>query len=82
MIFLSVISWSSWLSLLPLAAKIISTVSYGMKNETLLRFISLPSCVLWIIYNFTVGGWEAMIGDILSLVSILIAVYKFDIKKV
>lgn len=79
-IFLGVASWAGPLSLLPMVAKVISTVSYGMKNEKLLRYITLPSCVFWIVYNFTVGGWEAMIGDFLSLGSILIAIYKFDLK--
>ncbi len=82
MIALGVYSWIGWLSLLPMLAKVISTVSYGMKNERLLRFITLPSCILWVIYNITVGGWEAMIGDILSLISILIAIYKFDVRGV
>ncbi len=80
MIALGVYSWSGWISLLPIVAKVISTVSYGMKNERLLRYITLPSCILWVIYNITVGGWEAMVGDMLSLASILIAIYKFDIR--
>lgn len=80
MIALGVYSWAGWLSLLPIAAKVITTVSYGMKNERLLRFITLPSCILWIIYNIAVGGWEAMLGDALSLCSILIAIWKFDVR--
>ena len=79
-VFLGVASWAGPLSLLPMVAKVISTVSYGMKNEKLLRYITLPSCIFWIVYNFTVGGWEAMIGDILSLGSIIIAIYKFDLR--
>ena len=80
MIVLGIVTWTGWLSLLPVCAKVISTVSYGMKNEKLLRFITLPSCILWVIYNITVGGWEAVIGDTLSLCSILIAIWKFDIR--
>lgn len=79
-VFLGVVSWVGPLSLLPMIAKVISTVSYGMKNEKLLRYITLPSCILWIVYNFTVGGWEALIGDFLSLGSIIIAIYKFDLR--
>jgi hypothetical protein len=79
MIVLGIVTWASWLSLLPVCAKIISTISYGMHRERLLRYITLPSCILWIIYNITVGGWEAMISDGLSLISILIAIWKFDI---
>ena len=77
---LGIITWASWLSLLPVCAKVISTVSYGMKREKLLRFITLPSCVLWVIYNISVGGWEAAIGDSLSICSILIGIWKFDIR--
>lgn len=80
MMVLGGITWAGWLSLLPVCAKVLSTVSYGMKNEKLLRFITLPSCILWIIYNITVGGWEAMISDALSLISIVIAIWKFDIR--
>ena len=80
MIVLGAVTWTGWLSLLPVCAKVISTVSYGMRNEKLLRFITLPSCILWIIYNITVGGWEAMVSDTLSLISILIAIWKFDIR--
>jgi len=79
MIVLGAVTWAGWLSLLPVCAKVISTVSYGMKNEKLLRFITLPSCILWVIYNISVGGWEAVVGDTLSLCSILIGIWKFDI---
>lgn len=79
-IFLGIISWNGVISLLPMVAKVLTTVSYGMKRERLLRYITLPSCILWIIYNALVGGWEALIGDCLGMCSILIAIYKFDIK--
>lgn len=80
-ITLGVLSWDGFITLLPLAAKLLTTVSYGMKNERLLRVITLPSCLFWIAYNILVGGWEAMITDLLSLGSILIAIWKFDLKK-
>ena len=80
-VVIGAMSWNGAISLLPVVAKVLTTISYGMKNERLLRIITLPSCIFWILYNVTVGGWEAMIGDFLSLCSILIAIYKFDIKK-
>lgn len=80
-IALGVASWAGPLSLLPIAAKLLTTVSYGMKKERLLRLITLPSCLCWIAYNFAVGTWEAMIGDGLALASILVAMYKYDLSK-
>ena len=60
--------------------KLLTTVSYGLKNEKWLRIITLPSCVLWVIYNLYVGSYAGAIGDSIALVSLLIAMYKFDLK--
>lgn len=73
-------SWAGIISLLPMLAKIITTISYGLKNEKLLRYITLPSCLCWITYNIIIGAWEGVIADSLAFLSILIAIYKFDIK--
>lgn len=74
-------SWQGPISLLPVVAKLITTVSYGIKNERMLRYITLPSCILWIAYNVTLTAWEGVIADSLAFLSILIAIYKFDIRK-
>ena len=74
-------TFDRWLSLLPIGAKLLTTISYGMKNERLLRFITLPSCILWSIYNLYVGSIGGALGDMMTLVSLLIAVYKFDLRK-
>jgi len=50
-------------------------------GQGLLRLITLPSCILWVAYNCYIGTWEAAIADCLALISILIAMYKFDYKK-
>ena len=76
-----VIAYDGWLSLLPVACKLLTTVSYGMKNEKWLRRITMPSSFLWIVYNFSVHSISGMVTDCLNLVSILIAMYKFDFKK-
>lgn len=70
------------LSLFPIGSKLLTTISYGMKNEKLLRFITLPSCILWIIYNISVGSIAGALTDLISLGSLLLAIYKFDLKPV
>lgn len=69
------------LSLLPIVCKLLTTVSYGMKNEKWLRIITLPSCIMWVIFNFYVGSIAGMLTDSMSLISIIIAMVKFDLKK-
>ena len=76
-----IFTFEGWITLLPISAKLLTTVSYGMKNERLLRFITLPSCIMWSIYNLQIGSFEAAAGDTLTLISLLIGIYKFDIKK-
>ena len=76
-----IVTFDGWLSLLPIAAKLLTTISYGMKNEKLLRFITLPSCIMWSIYNLQVGSLGGALGDTLTLISLLIGIYKFDIKQ-
>lgn len=76
-----IVTFDGSLSLLPIAAKLLTTISYGMKKEKLLRFITLPSCIMWTIYNLQVGSLGGALGDTLTLISLLIGIYKYDIKK-
>jgi len=79
-LFLGITTWAGWVSLLAIIPKILTTVSYGMSNERILRAITLPSCLFWVAYNCIVGSYEAAAGDLLTLASIIIAIYKFDIR--
>ena len=74
------VTFDGFMSLLPIGSKLLTTVSYGMKNEKWLRVITLPSCILWIIYNLFVSSYAGTLTDGITLVSLLIAMYKFDYK--
>lgn len=75
-------SWQGAITLIAIIPKLITTVSYGIKNETILRLVTFPSCLFWIAYNLIVGNYEAAISDFLTFMSILIAIYRYDIKKI
>ena len=74
------VTFDGFISILPIGSKLLTTVSYGMRKERWLRVITLPSCILWIIYNLYVGSWAGALTDSMTLVSLLIAMYKFDFK--
>ena len=74
------VTYDGFISLLPIGSKLLTTVSYGMKKEKWLRLITLPSCIMWIIYNLFVGSWAGALTDTMTLVSLLIAIYKFDFR--
>ena len=78
---IGIATWEGWITLLAVIPKLITSISYGIKNEKVLRFVTLPSCLFWVAYNCIVGTYEAAIGDLLTFTSIIIAIYRYDIKK-
>lgn len=75
----AIITWEGPASLLPLIGKLCSTVAYSLKNTRAIRIINIPTLTMWIVYNITCGAWEALLTDSISLISILIAMGRFDI---
>ena len=75
----AIITWEGPESLLPLVGKLCSTVAYSMKNTRFIRIINIPTLTMWIVYNITCSAWEALAADTISLVSVLIAMGRFDI---
>ena len=81
MLIIGIYTWVGWLTALALIPKLLSTISYGMKNPRTLRLITMPSCLFWVAYNCIVGNYEAAISDFLTFVSIVVAIYRHDIKR-
>ena len=80
-VIVGIVTFDGPISLMLIAAKLLTTISYGMKNERLLRYITLPSCILWSIYNLYIGSLGGAIGDCLNLISLVTAMCKFDLPK-
>ena len=79
MAILGVVSWAGPITLLATIPKVMTSISYGMKNERLLRLITLPTCLGWIAYNIIVGSYEAAMGDFITFLTIIFAIIKYDI---
>ena len=72
-------TYQSWSSILKIVATIITTISFGLKNVTLVRVITIPACVMAVIhaclpYHFSVGG---IITEAFTIVSIIVALIRF-----
>jgi len=76
-----VLTWSGWISLLPVAANIASTVGGYTKNPKKVRavgiFINSP---LWMVYNILVGSWAGILDEVVSEVSMILSVARFGWK--
>ena len=70
--------YESPISLLPIAAAVLESTSNWMKNEKLLRIVSLTSVPLWLVYNAICGAWAAVVGSALAIVSIISALVRYS----
>ena len=76
-----IVTWSGWISLLPVAANIASTIGGYTHNPRKIRlaglFINSP---LWIVYDIIVGSWAGLADEAVSDVSMVISIIRFGWK--
>lgn len=77
LVVVSIIFYDGILSLLPLAINILLFVSTYYKNPKYIRWIMLICGGLWAIYNMYVGAYIIIIGNILEMISAIVAIRKF-----
>ena len=75
------LAWESWYSILPIIAMSIETVGLWMRNPKTIRFINLFPHPPWFTYNLIVGSWPGIVTEILIFTSILIGIWRFDMRK-
>lgn len=75
-------TWAGWISILPVAANIASTIGGYTHNPRKIRiagmFVNSP---LWIIYNIIVGSWAGILDEVVSEISMLVSVIRFGWKE-
>ncbi|MBQ3219930.1 MAG: YgjV family protein [Clostridia bacterium] len=64
-------------SIISILAKLISTIGYGAKKPHTIRMTNLPTCSLWIVYNFMAMSIAGIINEAMSLCSVIIAEIRF-----
>ena len=74
------LSWQGWYSILPITAMSIETVGLWMKNPKTIRFINLFPHPPWFTYNFLMGSWPGVIAELLMFGSILVGIWRFDVR--
>ena len=60
---------------------IIFFIALYTEDMKLYRKVAAIASVLWIIYNIAVGAYVSVADYTIELISSLIAIYRFDIKK-
>ncbi|MBQ9964141.1 MAG: YgjV family protein [Clostridia bacterium] len=65
--------------LLVIFSKIGTTVAYGLKNTTLLRFLTMPTYIGWLVYDVICHSDAGVLNQIFVTVSLTIAIIRLDI---
>lgn len=68
-------------SLFPIVGVILHTTAFWIDDERIIRIVSLAGSPFWLVYNLVSGAYGSAIGDVLTIVSILTAMIRYDFKK-
>ena len=66
-------------SVLPIIGVVLHTSAFWIDDEKWIRRVSLLGCPFWLAYNFVSGAYGSCIGDLLSIVSLGIAMLRYDV---
>lgn len=70
-----------FISILAVVAKLISTISYSIKNPHTIRMLNIPTCLCWLVYNAMVFSIAGVVNETMTLISVIIAEIRFKGKK-
>ena len=80
-IIMGLVTYKNVYSLLPICGVLLHTIAFWITDEKRIRLVSLLGCPFWLVYNLVSGAYGSVIGDALSVLSLVIAIYRYDIKK-
>lgn len=79
-VILGLTSYKNIYSLLPIVGVLLHTSAFWISDEKRIRQVSLLGCPFWLAYNLLSGAYGSVIGDALSICSLLIAMLRYDTK--
>ncbi len=68
-------------SSIPIVMSIIFIYAIWQDNVSLIRLVSLIKSYTYILFNFVIGAYVSVIGNVIIIISALIAIIRFDFKK-
>ena len=68
-------------SLLPIAGVMLETGALWMSREKHIRFLSFFAAPFWLVYNLLFAAYGSAAGNVLAIVSIALAIFRYDIKR-
>lgn len=80
-LLLGILTYDSLLSLLPIFITLLYTYATWQKNTKVIRITFLLAAFIWIFYNSMVGAYAPLIGNVIEIISGIVSIIRFDLKK-
>ena len=71
----------SWIDVFSLLGVLLHTSAFWISDEKIIRRVSLLGSPFWFVYNFLSRAYGSAVGDLLTMGSIVIAMYRHREKK-
>ena len=77
----SILTWEGWRSILPGVAMTFTTLALWTKSTRRMRLFYLLDSPFWLSYNLICRSYSCAITETIALISYIIAVWRYDIRK-
>ena len=76
---IGMLTYQNVFSLLPILGVIFETLALWLKKERNIRIMSLLGAPFWLAYNLMNLAYGSAIGNVITLVSITVAIIRYDV---
>ncbi len=76
-LFMGVLTYTTPFDILPTAAMVVASIAFFVKDEKLIRYMSLAISASWFIFGISAGSLASFISDGFILVSIIVAIWRY-----
>ena len=76
-----VLTWRSIFSLLAIAGVLLETLALWFSRERIIRIVSLFAAPCWLAYNLVNVAFGSALGNVITIVSLAVAIWRYDVWK-
>ncbi len=77
-IVFGILTYDGYLSLIPIIITLFYAISSWMKDAKWIRIVFLIAAFIWIYYNYVVGAYICIIGNVFEIISGTLALIRFS----
>ena len=76
---IGMLTYKDIFSLLPIFGVMFETLAFWLKNERNIRIVSLLGAPPWLAYNLLNLAYGSAVGNVIAMVSIIVAIVRYDV---